>query len=145
MAKINTIEELKVWQEARTLNRMVYEFIYSNKELKDFDLRNQINSAVGSIMDNIAEGFGRGGNKEFRQFLAIARGSATEVRSQTLRSLDRKYINTDQAESLKNQIDLVIKMINGLINCLNNTELKGSKYKVEEEQDFYGQTINLEQ
>jgi len=124
---------------------MVYEFIYANKELKDFDLKNQINSAAGSVMDNIAEGFGRGGNKEFRQFLAIARGSATEVRSQTLRSSDREYINTDQAESLKNQIDSVIKMINGLINYLNKTELKGSKYKVEEEQDVYGQTINLEQ
>lgn len=137
MAKINTIEDLKVWQEARLLNQLVYRFIYSNKELKDFDLKNQINSASGSIMDNIAEGFGRGGNKEFRQFLTIARGSTTEVKSQTLRSSDREYINAEQTDTLLNQIGTVSKMINGLISYLNKTELKGSKYKVEEDMVEY--------
>ncbi|WP_422354208.1 four helix bundle protein [Roseivirga pacifica] len=137
MAKINTIEDLKVWQEARALNQLVYRFIYSNKELKDFDLKNQINSASGSIMDNIAEGFGRGGNKEFRQFLTIARGSTTEVKSQVLRSSDRAYIKAEQTDLLLNQISTISKMINGLISSLNKTDLKGSKYKVEEEEVEY--------
>ena len=84
-------------------------------------------------MDNIAEGFGRGGNKEFRQFLTIARGSIIEVKSQTLRSSDREYINTEQTNLLLGQINTISKMINGLISYLNKTELKGSKYKVEED------------
>lgn len=143
MSKIKTIEDLKVWQEARKLNQLVFDFIFNNKNLKDFDLKNQINSASGSVMDNIAEGFGRGGNKEFRQFLTIARGSITEVKSQTLRASDRTYINKDQSALILDQVEVISKMIGGLINYLNKTELKGSKYKVEEDEVEY-MTLNSE-
>lgn len=143
MSKINTIEDLKVWLEARKLNQLVFDYIFNNKALRDYDLKNQINAAAGSVMDNIAEGFGRGGNKEFRQFLAIARGSNTEVKSQTLRCSDRAYITEEQAKELLTQVDLISKMLGGLVNYLNKTELRGSKYKVEEDEVEY-LTLNQE-
>lgn len=143
MALINKIEDLKVWQEARVLDKLVFEFLYNNSSLRDYDLKNQVSSASGSIMDNIAEGFGRGGNKEFRQFLTIARGSCTETRSQVIRATDRNYISIEQSNELLEKLELIAKMINGLIKYLNNTDLKGSKYKVQEDASEYGFDLKL--
>lgn len=143
MALINKIEDLKVWQEARVLDKLVFEFLYNNSSLRDYDLKNQVSSASGSIMDNIAEGFGRGGNKEFRQFLTIARGSCTETRSQVIRATDRYYISIEQSNELLEKLELIAKMINGLIKYLNNTDLKGSKYKVQEDATEYGFDLKL--
>ncbi|WP_305983379.1 four helix bundle protein [Roseivirga thermotolerans] len=143
MALINKIGDLKIWQGARVLDKLVFEFLYNNSYLKDYDLKNQVNSASGSIMDNIAEGFGRGGNKEFRQFLTVARGFCAEVRSQVIRATDRNYTTIDQSKELLEKLELVTKTINGFIKYLYNTDLKGSKYKVEEEASDYGFDLKL--
>ena len=79
---IKYFEDLEVWQEARQLTRQVYRLTNNSKFSKDFGLSNQIQRAAVSIMSNVAEGFERGGNQEFIQFLYIAKGSCGEVRSQ---------------------------------------------------------------
>ena len=137
MAKVERFEDLKVWQEARIQAQEIFEFILDDDSIKDFKLKNQINGASGSVMDNIAEGFDRKGNKEFRQFLTIAHGSNGEVKSQLYRALDRNYINENQFNDFIKRLEAISKMITGLIKYLNNSELKGAKYKVEEDQVSY--------
>lgn len=92
MAKVERFEGLNVWQEARILANDVYKSILSNNSIRDYPLKNQLNKSSGSVMDNIAEGFDRRGNKEFRQFLAVAHGSNGETKSQLYRTFDREYI-----------------------------------------------------
>ena len=92
MATVSYFEDLEIWQMARDQANALFQ-IYSNGEFaKDYALRNQINAAAGSVMDNIAEGFERSGNKEFIQFLIIAKGSNGEEKSQLYRAFDRAYI-----------------------------------------------------
>jgi four helix bundle protein len=91
--KVTRFEDLEIWKEARQLCIVVPEITSTDPFSKDFKLRDQIGGASGSAMDNIAEGFNREGNKEFCQFLYITMGSAGEVRSQTYRAFDFKYIN----------------------------------------------------
>ena len=82
MPTIYKFEDMEVWQNARSLTKKIYICSSNGKFSKDFGLRDQIRRASVSIMSNIAEGFERGSNKEFIQFLFIAKGSAGEVRSQ---------------------------------------------------------------
>ncbi len=91
MATIQRFEDLDIWKMARTLAEEVHE-LYTNHDVfsKDYRLKNQINGSSGSVMDNIAEGFERGGNNEFVNFLSIAKGSLGEVKSQLYRAYDRK-------------------------------------------------------
>lgn len=93
MATINCFEDIKAWQKARILCKEIFELISSTDLSKDYKLKDQINGSSGSAMDNIAEGFGRGGNPEFIQFLEIAHASACECQSQLYRVKDRNYIN----------------------------------------------------
>ncbi|RYF79817.1 MAG: four helix bundle protein [Chitinophagaceae bacterium] len=96
---------------------------------KNYRLTNQIEGSAGSIMDNIAEGFERGGNKEFLQFLYISKGSCGEFRSQLYRALDRNYIQQLEFDELFALSKEVIIMLQRLIDYLANSELKGIKYK----------------
>ncbi|MDI9365857.1 MAG: four helix bundle protein [Flavobacterium sp.] len=129
MATIQKFEDLEVWQKSRLLENVIFELTLTGKLYKDFDLKNQMNRSSGSIMDNIAEGFGRGGRNEFIQFLAIARGSGTELQSQLHRCIDRKYISEEEFLETYNKIEEVLKMLTGFINYLNKTTVKGQKFK----------------
>lgn len=82
MATIKNFEDLKVWQKARILCQEIFEIVKEQNFSKDYKLKDQINGSSGSVMDNIAEGFGRQGNNEFINFLTISNGSAMEVKSQ---------------------------------------------------------------
>lgn len=74
MATIRKFEDLEIWQLARELNLEIFPILEKLHELRMFELRNQLERSAGSVMDNIAEGYERDGNKEFRQFLAISKG-----------------------------------------------------------------------
>lgn len=88
MATIKKFEDLEIWQEPRRLSNEIKEIVLNSELKNDFRLRDQIKGSSGSVMDNIAEGFERDGNIEFRQFLSVAKGSAGESRSQLYRVLD---------------------------------------------------------
>ena len=138
MAKIERFEDLNVWQESRVLAQQVYKSVIKRKDIDDYPLKNQINKSSGSVMDNIAEGFDRKGNKEFRQFLTISHGSNGEVKSQLYRAFDRGYITKEQFEDMTTKCVNISKMITGLTKYLNKTEYSGSKFKVEEPGLDYG-------
>ncbi|TAK06448.1 four helix bundle protein, partial [bacterium] len=89
---VKSFEDLEVWKETRRLSKEIYAATQDAKFSKDFGLRDQIRRAAVSVMSNIAEGFERGGNQEFIQFLYIAKGSCGEVRSQLYVALDQGYI-----------------------------------------------------
>jgi four helix bundle protein len=129
MATIKKFEEIEVWKLSRVLNKEIYPFLQALVKEKNYELNKQLERSAGSIMDNIAEGFERDGNREFIQFLAISKASAGEVRSQLYRAVDRQLI--DQAQFDKFQSDCIVigKKLGKFINYLNSTEVKGTKYR----------------
>jgi four helix bundle protein len=128
MATIKVFEDIDAWQQARLLSKEIFELTNVGTFSKDYGLRDQINKASGSIMDNIAEGFERGGTREFIQFLAIAKGSTGEVRSQLYLALDRNHLTKDQYAMLIESTTKISKMINGFIMYLRRSKLKGMKF-----------------
>jgi four helix bundle protein len=127
--QIYNFEDLEIWQKARELCRKV-QIITKETSLKhDYHLREQIRASVGSVMDNIAEGFERGGNKEFIQFLYIAKGSLGETRSQLYRCYDNGYISDDIFTMYVSETKVLSAMIFRLIEYLKNSEMKGYKFK----------------
>lgn len=126
--KIEKFEDLEIWIEARKLCKFIFEITEEFPFNKDYRFRDQIRSASGSIMDNIAEGFERGGNKEFVQFLSIAKGSCGETRSQSFRALDFNYINQDTQDKIITQTINLSKRISALMTYLKQSEFKGSKF-----------------
>ena len=129
MGTINRFEDLEIWQLSRILCNEIYKIIENSNLKSNYKLANQIDGSSGSIMDNIAEGFERNGNKEFVQFLSIAKASCGETRSQLYRVFDRKFIDDNKFEDLKNQAEILSKKIGAFINYLNNSEMKGAKFK----------------
>ena len=129
MATVNNFEDLEIWKLAREICKDTYKIINYPEFSKDFGLVRQINDSSGSIMDNIAEGFEREGNKEFGQFLSISKGSCGECRSQLIRSFDRQYISEEEFTTIYNKlIDESIKIKN-FMNYLKNSNMKGNKYR----------------
>ncbi|MEI6532881.1 MAG: four helix bundle protein [Candidatus Roizmanbacteria bacterium] len=115
--KINNFEELVVWQKARELTLEIYT-IFST--IKDYGFKDQIQRASISVMNNIAEGFERKGDKEFSRFLFIAKGSIAEVRSMLYVSKDMNYISESIFNKLQSKSIEISRMTYGLIKSINN-------------------------
>ena len=129
MAKINKFEDLEIWQKAREICQFV-EFLIQSTSLKtNYSLKDQIDRSSGSVMDNIAEGFERNGNRVFIQFLSISKGSAGEVKSQSYRAFDKKLISEEQHLKLNEMIEIEKNKIAAMMNYLQNCEIKGLKFK----------------
>jgi four helix bundle protein len=122
-------EDIEAWKKARVLNQEVYQITRQGLFANDFGLRDQIRRASVSVMSNIAEGFERNGTGEFVQFLAIAKGSAGEVRSQLYTALDQRYIDQQSFDRLLILTGDISNMIGSLMNYLRRSNVKGTKYK----------------
>ena len=142
MATIRSFEELEVWKKARVVAKEIFKVTMLESFFKGFALKDQINRASGSIMDNIAEGFERGGRKEFIQFLSYAKGSAGEVKSQLYRAMDHGHINQETFQKFQQEISDIGKMLAGLISYLNKTNIDGTKYLKEPDSNY--QTLHFE-
>ena len=125
---ITCFEDIEIWQEARELCKLVFKITSIEPFSKDFRFRDQIRAACGSIMDNIAEGFGRGGNKEFINFLSIAKGSIDEVRSQVHRAFDFNYISKEEYDDLVLKTLRISKKTTSFIYYLRKSNRKGPKF-----------------
>ena len=128
MARIERFEDIEAWQKARELTREIYWVTNQGAFAKDFGLRDQIRRAAVSIMSNIAEGFGRGGNREFIQFLSMAKGSVSEVQAQLYIALDTGYITKDQFQQLYSLSQTTGNLIGGFIRHLTKSSDKGVKF-----------------
>ncbi len=137
MATIKNFEDLSVWKEARILSKDIYQLTKKSSYSKELDLKNQIKRSAGSITDNIAEGFERGGNKEFIQFLYIAKGSYGELRSQLYRSVDFDVITEKESAGHIEKAKNISSMLQGFISYLKNSGFKGDKYVLKEPKAIY--------
>ncbi|KIO51043.1 four helix bundle protein [Flavobacterium hibernum] len=129
MATIKRFEDLEIWKEARRLAKEVHLIAIHTELRSDLRFKNQIKASSGSVMDNIAEGFERDGNLEFRQFLSIAKGSAGETRSQLYRVFDFEYISEQKFEALKTDYGNLSGKIKNFITYLNKKDFKGNKFQ----------------
>src|SRR3954462_1174715 len=129
MKSIDRFEDIMAWQKARSLTKDVYASTRVGAFARDFGLRDQIQRASVSTMANIAEGFERGGDKEFIQFLSHAKGSCGEVKSHLYVALDQQYVSQSQFTDLYNSADEVGKLLSGFMAYLRQSDLKGRKFK----------------
>ncbi len=129
MATFDKFEEINASEKARELTKAIYTVTNQGQFNKDISLREQIRRASVSVMANIAEGFDRGGKKEFIQFLSIAKGSLGEVKSHLYVALDMTYIDQTTFDALYKLSDNINCMVFRLMSYLQKTDIKGLKYK----------------
>ena len=128
MATIKAFQDLEIWKLSRQLHSDIFELCSKGNLQTDYELKNQINRSAGSVMDNIAEGFGRGSRLEFIQFLSISKASAAELQSQLFRALDRKHILQEQYDVLNEEALKIGNKTAAFIRYLNESESKGQKF-----------------
>lgn len=114
--KIQYFEDIVAWQKSQDLAVDIYKKFSENK---DWDFRNQICRAAISISNNIAEGFDRSSNIDFRRFLFIALASSSEVRSMLYLAKRLDYLSQEQTDTFLAQSTEITKIIKGLINSLD--------------------------
>lgn len=114
--KIDKFEDILAWKKA---GRLTVEIYKNFEHSKDFSFRDQIQRASVSIMNNIAEGFERKGDKEFRKFLFIAKGSCGELRSMLYLGLKLKYLDKKSFDNFHKESTEISKMLSGFIKKLN--------------------------
>jgi four helix bundle protein len=129
MASVKDFEELAIFQKARELSKKIYPITQRGEFKHDTRFVQQIRAAAGSIMDNIAEGFERGGNKEFLNFLYIAKGSCGEVRSQLIRANDLGYLTKEEYDELYTECRKLSAGIMNFIKEIRTSEFAGAKFK----------------
>jgi four helix bundle protein len=129
MNKIERFEDIIAWQRARVLTKEIYASTRIGQFAKDYRLKDQIQRASVSAMANIAEGFERGGDKEFIQFLSNSKGSCGEVKSHLYVALDQSYITTANFGTLYAQADEVSRLVGGFMAYLQQSQIGGHKYK----------------
>ena len=127
--KIVRFEDIDAWQKGRELTKIIYKITAQGDIAKDFGLKDQLRRASISIMANIAEGFEREGNKEFKQFLAMAKGSVGEVKSHLYVALDAGTMSQQDFNQLMALADEISRLIAGFLRYLKNSDHKGSKFK----------------
>ena len=127
MNKVQRFEDLSIFQMARNLCKVVYAITKSGDFHKDSRFVQQIHAAAGSVMDNIAEGYERDGNKEFINFRYIDKGSCGEVRSQIIRASDVGFIDDETAKRLYNDCVSLSKSITKFILSLKESPFTGLK------------------
>ena len=125
---IQNFEDLEIWKEARSITREIYKLSQSGHLSKDYSLRDQMRRAAVSTMANIAEGFERGGNQEFIQFLYVAKASCGELRSELYVAVDQEYIEEKTANSVSRSLKRLSIMIKHLIDHLRRSTIRGPKY-----------------
>jgi len=113
--KIERFEDIIAWQKGQELTVIAYKYFCDNK---DFTFKNQFFAALYSITNNIAEGFERRSNKEFRQFLFFSKGSAGEVRNMLYIAKSIKYINEIEFKTMFDLVISISKLISALIKTL---------------------------
>ena len=128
MGRIDRFEDLEVWKIARELCQLVEQLFQTSELGNNYALRNQMERSSGSIMDNIAEGFGRGGNKEFHNFLSFSKGSCEELKSQFYRSMDKKLVSEENFKTAMEMTEHCANKIGAFMYYLRNTNIKGQKF-----------------
>ena len=129
MATIKRFEDIKAWQKARELTRRVYQTTAVTAFRQDWSLRDQIRRAAVSVMSNIAEGFERGGDREFIQFLSIAKGSAGEIRAQLYVAVDAGLLDQQTFQELQDEASATGSLIGGFMKYLQESRKGGLKFK----------------
>lgn len=122
-------EDLEVWKLSRVLTNRIYDASKDGRFSKDYDLKSQIRRAAVSVMSNIAEGYERGGNQEFIQFLSISKASCGEVRSQLYLARDQEYVGCEECDRLIDAFKKLSIMLNNFMMSLKGSPFKGPKYK----------------
>lgn len=129
MAAYKQFEDLKVWNDSRALNKMLFDILKEKDDKIYGFLVNHIYKTGGSIMDNIAEGFERDGNREFIQFLSISKASAGELKSQLYRALDVEVISQTQLKDLIEKVNHIIAQLVQFMKYLQSSDRRGNKFQ----------------
>lgn len=126
-----SFEELAVWQSTLQLIKIVYHLTNTDRFKKDYGLSDQMRRAAVSILSNIAEGFERGSNTEFIQFLYIAKGSSGELRAQLYVANELGYIAKQDFNKCLLLCKDISGQLSGFISYLKGSRLKGEKFRVQ--------------
>ena len=120
MVKIQSFKDLAIWQRSMCLIEEVYKITKNFPKEELYGLTSQLRRAVVSIPSNIAEGFARFHNNEYKQFLYISLGSCAEVSTQITIASRLGYIANNKVDILLDEIEQISKMTMGLVKKLNS-------------------------